>query len=310
MKAGIVGAGALGSLFAHILQRAGIPFSIYEKDQSVVDKINSSGLSLNENDIIDIIHPSISTKPGILTDADIIILFVKSYSTEDAVKDIISSLKNDSIIISLQNGLGNFESISRYIPTDRIVLGTTTIGATKTGFSSVSFGGKGSITIGSSSADSIEKADNLFSKAGLQFTRIFNPHIAVWKKAVINAGINPIAAILDIRNGEILEIPYAMELQKQVVIESVKAAKAAGIPLDNETMLNEVREICGKTAANVCSMLQDIRNNRRTEIDSIIGVIIETAARYDIKLSVSETLYLLIKSLESKYNSKKLKQSV
>ncbi|HPF05379.1 MAG TPA: 2-dehydropantoate 2-reductase N-terminal domain-containing protein, partial [Spirochaetota bacterium] len=133
MKAGIVGAGALGSLFAHIFQRTGIPFSIYEKDQSIVDEINTSGLSLAENDLTDIIHPSINTKPGILTDADIIILFVKSYSTDNAIKDILSSIKKDSIIVSLQNGLGNFETITKYINEDRIVLGTTTIGATKTG---------------------------------------------------------------------------------------------------------------------------------------------------------------------------------
>ncbi len=300
MKAGIVGAGALGALFAHIFQRAGIPFSIYEKDQSVVDEVNSLGLTLKENDIIDIIHPSISTKPGILTDADVIMLFVKSYSTEDAVKDVISSIKSDSTIVSLQNGLGNFEAIAKHINSDRIVLGTTTIGATKTGLSSVSLGGKGAITIGSSSADSIERADNLFSEAGLQFTRVFNPHIAVWKKAVINAGINPIAAILDIKNGDILQIPYAMELQKQVVTESVKAAKAAGIPLDTDTMLKEVGEICLKTSANICSMLQDIHNGRKTEIDSIIGVVIETAAQYNIPAPVAETLYLLIKGLESK----------
>jgi 2-dehydropantoate 2-reductase len=300
MKAGIVGAGALGALFAHIFQRAGIPFSIYEKDQSVVDEVNSLGLTLNENDIIDIIHPSISTKPGILTDADVIMLFVKSYSTEDAVKDVVSSIKNDSIIVSLQNGLGNFEAISKHVNSDRIVLGTTTIGATKTGLSSVSLGGKGAITIGSSSADSTERADNLFSKAGLQFTRVFNPHIAVWKKAVINAGINPIAAILDIKNGDILQIPYAMELQKRVVTESVKAAKAAGIPLDTDSMLKEVSEICLKTSANICSMLQDIHNGRKTEIDSIIGAVIETAARHNTPSPVSETLYLLIKGLESK----------
>jgi len=300
MKAGIVGAGALGSLFAHIFQRAGISFSMYEKDQSIVDEINSFGLTLTENDLNDIIHPLINTKPGILTDADIIILFVKSYSTEDAIKDILSSLKENSIIISLQNGLGNFEAISKYINEDRIVLGTTTIGATKTGLSSVSFGGKGVITIGSSSSESIEAADNLFSKAGLQFTRMFNPHIAVWKKAVINAGINPIAAILDIKNGEILKIPYAMELQKQVVTESVNTAKAAGIPLDIDIMLNEVSETCLKTSVNTCSMLQDIHNGRKTEIDSIIGAVIETASRYNTPVPVSETLYLLIKGLESK----------
>jgi len=300
MKAGIVGAGALGSLFAHIFQRTGIPFSIYEKDQSIVDEINTSGLSLAENDLTDIIHPSINTKPGILTDADIIILFVKSYSTDNAIKDILSSIKKDSIIVSLQNGLGNFETITKYINEDRIVLGTTTIGATKTGLSSVSFGGKGVITIGSSSSESIEAADNLFSKAGLQFTRVFNPHIAVWKKAVINAGINPIAAILDIKNGDILQIPYAMELQKQLVTESVNTAKAAGIPLDIDIMLNEVNETCLKTSANICSMLQDISNGRKTEIDSIIGAVIETASHHNIPVPVSETIYLLIKGLESK----------
>jgi len=298
MKAGIVGAGALGSLFAHIFQRTGIPFSIYEKDQTVVNEINSTGLSLNENDIIDVIHPSISTKPGILGDSDIIILFVKSYSTDDAVKQIAPSIKKNSIIISLQNGLGNFETISKYINIDRIVLGTTTIGATKTSLSSVSFGGKGSITIGSSSGESIEAADNLFSKAGLQFTRIFNPHIAVWKKAIVNAGINPIAATLGISNGEILKMPYAQELQKRIINESVKAAKAEGIPLENETMLNEVTDICIKTSSNICSMLQDIRKLRKTEIDSIIGAIIDAATRHDIPVPVLETFYLIIKSIE------------
>lgn len=298
MKAGIVGAGALGSLFAHIFQRAGIPFSIYENNQSVVDEINTHGLTLNENDIIDIIHPSISTKPGILADADVIILFVKSYATDSAIKDIVTSIKNDSIIVSLQNGLGNFEVISRYISENRIVLGTTTIGATKTGLSTVLLGGKGTITIGSSSAESIEKADNMFSMSGLQFTRIFNPQIAVWRKAVINAGINPIAALLNIKNGDILQIPYAMDLQKLVVAESVRAAKATGIQLDNDTMLNEVREICHKTSANKCSMLQDLENHRKTEIDSILGAIISKAALHEIELPVSNTLYLLIKSLE------------
>lgn len=300
MKAGIVGAGALGSLFAHIFQRAGIAFSIYEKDKTIVDEINSRGLTLSEGDIQDIIHPSISTIPGILADADVIILFVKSYSTENAVKDIKSSIKTNAIIISLQNGLGNYETIAKHIEQNRIVLGTTTIGATKTGLASVSLGGKGTITIGSSSAGSIEEADILFSKAGLQFNRIFNPQIAVWKKAIINAGINPIAAVLNISNGEILDNQYAFELQAMVVEDAVVTARAEGIILDSTAMLQEVREICDKTSDNICSMLQDIRNRRKTEIDSINGVIIDTAFRYGITVSATKTLYLLVKGLEVK----------
>ncbi len=300
MKAGIVGAGALGSLFAHIFQRAGIPFSIYEKDNAVVEAINSNGLALTENGVSDTIHPIINSKPGILSDADIILLFVKSYSTGDAVESIKHAIKNDSVIVSLQNGLGNYEAIARHIDENRIVLGTTTIGATKTGLSSVVMGGKGGITIGSVSADSVEAADLLFSKTGFPLHRIFNPHIAVWKKAIINAGINPIASILDIRNGEILESEYAMRLQEKAVEEAVESAKAAGINIDYTAMLDEVRDVCAKTSANVCSMLQDIRNKRRTEIDSINGVIMESAAKSGILTPVTETLYLLVKGLEAK----------
>lgn len=301
MKAGIVGAGALGSLFAHIFQRAGIPFAIYENDISVVEAINSAGLTLIENGVSETIHPIINCKPAILSDADIIILFVKSYSTESAVESIIPSIKNNSVIVSLQNGLGNYETIARHIDEDRIVLGTTTIGATKTGLSTVAMGGKGGITIGSISAEAVEAADQLFSKTGYSLHRIFNPHIAVWKKAIINAGINPIASILDIHNGEILEIKYATRLQEKAVEEAVLSARASGINLDYETMIAEVRDVCTKTSANVCSMLQDIRNKRRTEIDSINGVIMDSASKAEIKTPVTETLYLLIKGMEAKF---------
>ncbi|HOP61928.1 MAG TPA: 2-dehydropantoate 2-reductase [Spirochaetota bacterium] len=300
MKAGIIGAGALGSLFAHKFQRAGISYSILEKDSAVVDEINNNGLTLIDSDTSDIIHPLISTNPAIISDADIILFFVKSYSTSDAVESIRSYIRDDSIIVSLQNGLGNFESIAEYFDKDRIVLGTTTTGATKTGPASVRAGGEGVITIGSSSADSLETADILFSKACQKFNRIFNPHIAVWKKAVLNSGINPIASIMNISNGEILENPYCMKLQEQVVMEAVNTANSAGISLSYNSMLSEVRDVCIKTSTNICSMLQDIKSKRKTEIDSINGAIIKTASDHNLNVPVTETLYNIVKGIELK----------
>ncbi len=300
MKAGIVGAGALGSLFSHIFQKSGIAFSVYENNISVVNEINSLGLTLTEGEVKETINPAISSSPGILGDVDIIFLFVKSYSTEDAIKSIKSSIKPDSIIVSLQNGIGNFESISKHIDKNRIVLGTTTIGATKTEASAVTLGGKGIVTIGSSSSDSVDSVDMLFRSTEISVNKIFNPQIAVWKKAVVNAGINPIATILDIKNGEILENKFAIKLQESAVREAIDSAIAAGIQIDFNSMIHEVRDICKKTSINTCSMLQDIKNKRRTEIDSINGAIINTAARYGILTPVTETLYQLVKCLEMK----------
>ena len=130
MKAGIVGAGAMGSLFAWYFAEAGIETVIYEKSELTVLAL-SQGLTVTTAGGDMVIHPEVSSEPSILSGAGIIFIFVKSYSTDEAAELVSSAAGPGAVIVSLQNGLGNYEVISSYIPREKIVYGTTTIGAAR-----------------------------------------------------------------------------------------------------------------------------------------------------------------------------------
>jgi len=298
MKAGIIGAGSLGSLFAHYFHDHLIDFVIYEKNIDVVQDIEKNGLTFTKGTTSKIIKPLISSSPEILADAEIIFLFVKSYSTVDALENISNHINKNCIIVSLQNGLGNIEEISKYINQERIVYGTTTMGAAKSSLSTVVSGGSGIINIGGAENGHVLKVHHLLNSAGLNSYTVNDPVFFLWHKAVINAGINPIAAILGIPNGEILNNKYASMLQEIIVKEAVDSASANNIKMDFTEILKTTREVCEKTSVNICSMLQDIRNGRKTEIESINGKLIEFAENRGLGLPCNKSLYLLIKSME------------
>ena len=298
MKAGIVGAGALGLLFAHSFHEHMINFAIYEVNREIVDDIKRNGINLLRDGVSKNIGPAIDSSPEILRDCDVIFLFVKSYSTLGAVSDIKDSISQDSVIVSLQNGLGNVEEIKKFIDTDRIVYGSTTIGAAKSSFSTVVAGGSGIINIGGVDKESTIKVDSLLKKSGFDSRIIDDPDSAIWNKAIINAGINPIAAILNIPNGGILSNIYALTLQENVIREGTDAAIANNIEINFDEILQTTRDVCKKTSENLCSMLQDIRNFRKTEIESINGKIIEYGEKTGLNMSFNKSLYMLIKSME------------
>jgi len=299
MKIGIIGAGALGSLFSHFFHEHLIELVIFEKDQATVDRINEDGLSFTKGESSKHFKPSISSSPGILSDAEIVFLFVKSYSTIDALQSVSDHLNKNSIIVSLQNGLGNIDEIKKFIESERIVYGTTTIGAAKSSLSSVVSGGSGIINIGGEENGHVLRVHHLLNSAGLNSYTAVDPDFLLWHKAVINAGINPIASILNIPNGEILSNSHASTLQEIIIREAVASASANNIRMDFPEMLKTTREVCEKTSSNICSMLQDIRNGRKTEIESINGKIIEFAETKGTDLPYNRSLYLLIKSMET-----------
>jgi len=298
MKAGIIGAGALGSLFAQYFHEHLIDHVIYEKNEAVVSEITKHGLTMIKGDSSKVIKPEISASPEILGDADIVFLFVKSYSTHDAVNNVAKHLKDQSIIVSLQNGMGNIDDIRKLIGPERIVYGTTTVGASKSSMSTVVSGGTGIINIGGAESGNVLKVHHLLNSADMNSYIVDNPDYYLWHKAVINAGINPIAAILGITNGEILTNRFALELQEKIILEAVNSAAANNIRMEFSEILKTTRDICEKTSINICSMLQDIRNGRKTEIESITGMIISYGEVKGIDLPYNKSLYLLIKSME------------
>ncbi len=297
MKTGIAGAGSLGSLFASFFIKKGLETVLYDVSSETVSCI-SKALKIISSSQEYILHPRISADPSILSDADIIFLFVKSYSTAEAAATLAKYARSDSIIVSLQNGLGNFESLKTAISPDRIVYGTTTFGAARKSPSEIVFGGTGSVNIGGISSRAVRVVRELLESSGCDVAVTDNPGRIIWQKAMINAGINPIASILGIKNGQILENTYALELQQSILKETVEAARSAGFDFDYDTILEETRTICSKTSSNTCSMLQDLNAGRKTEIENINLKIVETGEAAGLDMKYNRSVSCIIHALE------------
>ncbi len=305
MNIGIVGAGSMGLLFAHFLKNAGYDVVLLENDVSAV-KILEEGLLVRDGCGFIRHSLTVSSSPNILSASDIVFIFVKAYSTESAASSIQSSVTPGSIIVSLQNGLGNDEILRKYFDEGRIVYGSTSIGSSRSTVNTVIPGGIGETVIGGIRAQAVSTVRGVFIACTLPLTVTDNPAAALWKKAIINGGINPIAAILGIRNGAIIENRHAAGLQSLIVSEGARVAAALGVAIDGDEMISRTREVCEKTTNNRCSMLQDLDAGGMTEIDSINGKIIEYGKRKGVPTPYNETVYLLVKAREKKQNDETL----
>ncbi len=293
---GIAGAGAMGSLFAFFLHDR-YTILLYDSNLDTVNAIKH-GLSVEINSAQQTFYPIISNDPAIFTSADIIFLFIKSFATENAIRTIQPYVKSNAIIVTLQNGIGNVELISSMID-NPLVYGTTTIGATKLSPSSVRFGGTGSIVIGSDSYRHCSAVHSLLQKANLTVTIAPDPKKAIWEKAIINAAINPLGALLEVPNGKLIENKNTLNIMIGIIQEACLAAQAYGIFIDSNHMTEKTVTVCKNTQNNFCSMLQDILAKRKTEIDFINGSIINIAKQYSLLTPYNTTVYKLIKYKES-----------
>lgn len=295
---GIIGGGAMGSIFAYFLQKNNMAPVIYEKKPRL-GKALSEGITVTAGTASESISIQAGPDPGILADCHTIFLFVKSYATRDALEDIAPVIHNTSVIVSLQNGLGNREIIEGFAAPERIVYGSTSIGAYRSTHHALVLGGMGETVIGGKSGNAVEGTAALLRSAGLPVTVTTDPERAVWKKAIINAGINPLGALFEMENGKIIENPYSMELQKSLVLEASAVAAAIGIDIDKEEMLQTTADVCKKTAGNRCSMLQDLIAHRKTEIDSINGAVCSYGEKAGVETPVNRVLYNCIKCSET-----------
>lgn len=292
---GIVGAGAMGSLFAFFLHN-NYRLVLYDSNPDTVHAVKQ-GLTVEIHSTQQTFYPTISKLPSILAEADTIFLFVKSFATGDAIKNIQPHIKSDAIVVTLQNGLGNVELISSII-NNPLVYGTTTIGATMLSPASVRFGGTGSIIIGGDSSYHCSIVHSLLQKAGLSVTIAHEPKKALWEKAVINAAINPLGALLEVPNGKLIENNNTFDIMTRIIQEACQVANTAGISINSDQMIETTVTVCRNTQNNFCSMLQDILAKRKTEIDSINGAVIDIAKQHNIVTPYNSTIYRLVKYKE------------
>lgn len=303
MKIAIVGSGAMGSLYGAYLHKSGEEVYLINKWEEHINTINKEGLVIDTGDKKLKFYPKAVTNSKDIGIVDLAIVFVKSTKTEEAILENKNIMGENTYVLTLQNGYGNGEKIEKYINKDRIIVGTTGEGCTTIKAGYIRHAGSGDTYIGmfSGKEDNIlKRLDNILNHSG------FNTHICkdatelIWNKLIINVGVNAITAILGIKNGEILKEKATKKIMKDAVIEAVKVANAKGFNFNEEEMIKKVENVALKTAENKSSMLQDVLNNKKTEIETINGAIVKEGSKFNIETPINETLTNLIISLEKK----------
>jgi 2-dehydropantoate 2-reductase len=223
------------------------------------------------------------------------IVLVKAWQTKRATRQLAKCLANEGIALTLQNGLGNYETLTLSLGSNRVALGSTTTGATLLGPGLVRPGGEGIISLGQHPA--LGELTAALKSAGFAVHMVEDPASLVWGKLVINAAINPLTALLKVANGELLERPSARMLLGRLAREAAQVAQAENISLPFDDPVQAAEEVARKTAANHSSMLQDILRGAPTEIDAICGAIVQAAEKHKLDVPANWVCWQLVRSI-------------
>lgn len=292
----IVGTGALATLFAARLAQAGNQITMLGMWKEGLEALRNDGARLvdasgNEHRF----EVQAIDDPQECRGIKHALVLVKAWQTERVAAQLAECLAEDGLAITLQNGLGNRETLARSLGLGRVALGATTTGATLLGPGLVRAGGEGTISIERNQA--LAPIEAALKSAKFNVNVVNDAQSLVWGKLVINAAINPLTALLRVPNGTLLERPSAREMMRTLASEVARVAEAEKIRLPFSDPAAAAEEVALKTAANHSSMLQDILRGAPTEIDAICGAVVQVAQKHRIDTFANWACWKLVKAM-------------
>jgi 2-dehydropantoate 2-reductase len=301
-RVAVVGAGAVGCYFGGMLARAGAPVTLIGRAPHV-DAINRDGLLIDSVQFKERIPVSASTELEAARDAHLVLFSVKTVDTERTAKLLAPYLAPKAIVVSLQNGVDNAEQI-RSASGINAIPAVVYVAVAMAGLGQVKHTGRGDLIIGYPSAShdvsqsQIEEVAATFTRARVPCRISENVTAELWEKLIMNCAYNAMSALSRTKYGRILQDPGAVKVMKQVVIEAVAVAGAAGVRLNADTMTEAALKLGKAMPEALSSTAQDIARGKPTEIDSLNGFLVHKGIELGVSTPVNQTLYSLVKLLE------------
>ncbi len=259
-----------------------------------LDAVRERGIRLQENGEAKKVEVKATDDPSECLGVNSALVLVKSWQTEMAATMLGNCLAADGVALTLQNGLGNIEVLEAAIGPERAALGVTTTGATLLGPGTVRAGGLGPTYV--APHPRLEPLVELLETSGFEVHAASDLMSLLWGKLVVNTGINALTALLEVRNGELLESSHARSLMNAAALETAQVAEAQGIKLPYDDPAQEVEGVARRTAENDSSMLQDIRRGAPTEVDAINGAVVREGERLGVPTPVNRSLWDLVRA--------------
>ncbi|MGC8561601.1 MAG: ketopantoate reductase family protein [Thermoplasmata archaeon] len=280
MKINIIGPGSMGIVLSYFLHKKNDVSLIVRKGQL---HNHENGLKIIENGKEE--NFSLHVEEDI-SDSDLTIIAVKSYDLES----VFGQYDLKGRVILIQNGLAHLKMEKAGVEKFYAV---TTWGAKKIAKGVAELTGRGYFRIGS---DSGRMDISFLTEAGINAVWSENIREELYRKAAINAVINPITSIFGVKNGEVVRSKELWEIASGAIKELEQLFSTMGYNLEVE---KNVVETCRVTSENVSSMLQDIQQGRRSEIDAITGEIIALGRKEGMEMKVNSFLYESVKFIQN-----------
>ncbi|KOP82034.1 2-dehydropantoate 2-reductase [Cytobacillus solani] len=295
MKIGIIGGGSIGLLLAHYLTEHH-EVRVYVRSKKQMDKMAAEGLFFEKKKKLINETINVSLFSSWSAEEELIIVAVKQYQLPSVLEKFRESnrLKNCTLLF-LQNGMGHLKLLNE-LNAKTIAVGTTEHGANKIKDNHVIHTGDGLINLSVYRGNNVSELAELLAMPIRNFPFKFQEdwNEMLLQKLIVNAVINPLTAVLNVKNGMLLKNTHFNYLFKEYFKELSTILNIS----NKEKTFRHLEDICRKTSENRSSMLKDLDEHRPTEIDAILGFVLEMAKEKQLDAPFSENYYHLIKGKE------------
>jgi 2-dehydropantoate 2-reductase len=301
MRIAVIGAGAMGSLFAVRLAAAGEDVCLIEVNPAQIAAVEANGLRLSmaEHDEVHVlpIGPAVSYSGPF----DLLIVFTKGMHTQAAMQAASHLVGPQTIALTVQNGLGNVEAIETVVPRERIVRGMTNWPASAVAAGHVRVPGKGEVHLWpaeGSASRRFEEICGVLDKAGLNCIADPSVDVAIWEKVAFNVALNSLSAVTGMTVGEMADRAEAREIVHAILTETLAVAATQGVEVSPERARQAVEYALANHRPHKPSMLQDRLAGRPMEIDTITGAVCREGRRAGVPTPVTGVFWNLLRLME------------
>ena len=302
MRAAVVGAGAMGSIFGARLAAGGVDTVLVDVAQPLVDKIYADGVTVVRGDEVTTTRLPATSDPASVGAADLVVFFVKCYHTRSAAQMARPLVGPDTVVASLQNGWGNGDVLASVYEPERVVVGVTYNSGTVLGLGKVAHPGVGPTYMGPFAGESLEGAERLaaaLEQGGLEAHVMPEIRPEIWKKLILNAATLPTAALAGMNAGALTAHGQMHDLVTETAREAIAAARALGYEIDEQERIDYIHTLLERAGPTKASMLQDFEGGRQTEVDVINGAVVRAADENGIPVPLNRAFVALVKGWES-----------
>ncbi len=308
MRVVVLGAGAMGMLYGGYLS-AKNDVTLIDVDASKVSQIKEQGITILEpNGTSKHFSPKAAASSEGMPQADLVIVFVKAMFSASALSANQALIGPDTFVFSMQNGSGHEDVLSQFAAdAEHVVLGTTQHNSSIVGPATIRHGGAGPTFFGAMEGKpaALEEMAANFTQCGLDCSTSSEIRKMIWHKMFTNVSASALTGILQMPLGFLVESSEAWSLTETLLREAVQVANGDGMGFDEEAIVNEVHTHLENARGGITSIQADLRDGRKTEVDTISGSVVRASRRNGVPAPSHEFVVHLVHALEDKNASLK-----